>query len=146
MMTEERLEQLGMTAAANKVKQVREKKRKMMLAYEFYRCISPEKIQEFNDKLARERTPSTVGFGYTIKQLKMIPLRDYTETPPPEVLTALEEAINRRCFDYFEIAKIETVKVDPLLLGRIKGCGDRFYIAGWDDDVKIEDILKENEG
>jgi len=39
-----------------------------------------------------------------------------------------------------------TVVPDPILLGRITGCENRYFIAQWDDDVKIEDILKENEG
>ena len=51
-------------------------------------------------------------------------------------------------FDTFEVAKIESTRVyrDPIVFGRISGCDDRFYIAQYDDDVKIEDLLGPNEG
>ena len=32
------------------------------------------------------------------------------------------------------------------LFGVVTGCDDRFFIAQWDDDVKIEDILQGDEG
>jgi hypothetical protein len=31
--------------------------------------------------------------------------------------------------------------IDPIIFGKIDGCTDRFFIAQWDDDVKIEDIV-----
>lgn len=46
-------------------------------------------------------------------------------------------------FDRFEIAKIhwkEELK-GPILFGIIDICTDKFFIAQWDDDLRIEDIL-----
>ena len=57
----------------------------------------------------------------------------------------LEEAKKLDCFDEFEIAYIAEVK-DPILFGIVKGCSTKFYVAQWDDDVRIEDILAPNEG
>lgn len=59
-----------------------------------------------------------------------------------------EKAQKLKCFDTFEIAKIEAVeeRKDPIVFGCITGCPDKFFIAQWDDDVKIEDILTESEG
>jgi hypothetical protein len=58
------------------------------------------------------------------------------------VLEKMREAKKCNCFDSFEIAKIESIEVkkDPILFGRVNECGDRFFIAQWDDDVTIEAI------
>jgi hypothetical protein len=60
----------------------------------------------------------------------------------------LKKAKDMGCFDYFEVAKVETVEVrpDPIIFGGIEGCDDKFFITQWDDDVSIEEILNENEG
>lgn len=50
-----------------------------------------------------------------------------------------------KCFDSFSVAHIAEVK-DPILFGEIAECTDKFFIAQWDEDVKIEDILTEKEG
>lgn len=84
----------------------------------------------------------------TYDTLSFCSIGDYSQVPPQEVLDKVREAKNRRCFDSFEVAKVETVEVrpDPIIFGRIEGCSDRFFVAQWENDVKIEDILKENEG
>ena len=73
---------------------------------------------------------------------------EYPSAPPQAVLDKVEEAQKVGCFDAFEVCKVESVREykDPIVFGRITGCPDRFFIAQWDNDVKIEDILKENEG
>lgn len=61
---------------------------------------------------------------------------------------ALESAHADKCFDKFEVMTVEWHKEvpDPILFGVVNGCADRFFIAQWDTDVKIEDILKDHEG
>lgn len=143
----EKLEKLGLTTASSKIKELRELKQKMTIAYEHYRYVTPDKIDAFNEKLKKE-TLKEDERALRYKHLAFTPLDKYEAVPPTAVLDKIEEAIGKRCFDSFEIAKIEDkVEVkDPIVFGRIKGCPDRFYVGQWDDDVKIEDILKENEG
>ena len=142
---EERLQKLGLTAASKRVVELRERKRKLAIAYEHYRFVRQEKIDAFNKKLY-EKTINKIN--YTHQTLSFTALDNYDQTPPEPVLDQLETAIGRNCFDSFEVAHIVTVvKVpDPILFGRIKACPDRFFIAQWDNDVKIDDLLKANEG
>ena len=142
-----RLEKLGLTTAANKVNELREQKRKMTIAYEHYRYVKQEKIDEFNSKLRDKSMKETKSY-YQFDQLVHIPLAQYSEVPPTSVLDKVEEAINMKCFDSFEVSKIQSVQElkDPIVFGRINGCPDRFFVAQWDDDVKIDDILEEYEG
>jgi hypothetical protein len=67
---------------------------------------------------------------------------------PTEKEVELRKAKGLECFDRFEVAKVETIEVrpDPIIFGLINDCVDKFFITQWDDDVKIEDILKQNEG
>lgn len=135
------LEKLGFHAAANKVRGAAEYKRKLAIAYEHYRVVSDQKINEFNQKLYS--TSSTSRGDY--KVLSLTPIEAYGEVPPKSVLDSLEVAIGRQCFDSFQVAHIVQVK-DPLLFGLVKGCSDHFFIDQWDDDIKISDLLKDNEG
>lgn len=146
--TIEKLAKLGFKVAGEKVKRLSEKKRKLAIAYEHYRFVRQEKIDEFNKKLAKEtRHKGTSGYD-AWQELSFTPVEKYGEVPPAEVLEALEAAHDRNCFDSYEVAHIVTqVKLpDPILFGRINECTDRFFIAQWDDDVKIEDILSSKEG
>lgn len=135
----DRLEKLGFKAASTKVKELSVRQRKMAIAYEHYRFVCQEKIDAFNAKL--RKAGSNAGY----QTLSFTPVEQYPDVPPVHVLDSLDLAQSRRCFDAFEIAHIIDVK-DPILFGRINGCPDRFFIGQWDDDVKIEDILKPNEG
>lgn len=135
------LERLGFISAANKVRGAAEYKRKLAIAYEHYRAVSDQKIHEFNAKL-RESTLKRNG---DYKELSLSPIEAYSKVPPKSVLDSLEVAIGRKCFDSFQVAYIREVK-DPLLFGLVKGCTDHFFIDQWDDDVKISDLLKDNEG
>uniref|UniRef100_A0A6H2A3C8 Uncharacterized protein n=2 Tax=viral metagenome TaxID=1070528 RepID=A0A6H2A3C8_9ZZZZ len=143
----EQLEKVGLTAAAKGVKDLIELKRKMMIAYEHFRYVTQNKIDTFNEKLKKE-TLTEDKRSYSYKRLDFIKLSDYTEVPPQDVISKLEEALSFNCFDYFEVAKIkDIVEVkDPIVFGRINNCSDRFFIGQWDNDISIEDIIKENEG
>lgn len=64
----------------------------------------------------------------------------YEALPPAHALTALKTAKAKEIFDYFTIASVSHVK-DPLLLGRIHGSEDRFYLAQWGEDVALDDVI-----
>lgn len=137
--TVSRLELLGLTVAASVVKEKALLQRKLMLAYEHYRFVRQEHVDNFNADLRNKGTRSHY------QTLDFTPLERYAKVPPETVLTSLETAIGRRCFDAFEVAYIRDVK-DPILFGRVNGCSDRFFIDEWDNDVSISDLLKPNEG
>lgn len=137
----DRLAKLGFKAASAEVKELATRKRKMALAYELYRFVRPEKIQEFNAKLMKETRDKNGGY----KMLDFQSIEQYKNVPPADVLNALEAAQGHKCFDKYEVAFIRQVE-DPILFGLINGCGDLFYLAQWDNDVKIEDILGPREG
>mgnify|MGYP001585985604 FL=1 len=143
----ERLKKLGIKAASNKIEELKNLKFKMAIAYEHFRFVTPEKIKEFNEKLKGE-TLREDKKAYYYKHLIFIKLEEYQDVPPLNVLNDLEKAQQMNCFDYYEVAKIEDKieRKDPIIFGRINKCPDRFFITQWEDDVKIEDILKENEG
>lgn len=147
LVNESDLEELGFKAAADSLKQKRELARKLRIAFEFYRVVTPEHITAFNEKLYKS-SRADAKIGYTYQKLAFVPIGQYGEVPPAAALEALREAKKRNCFDRFEVAKIESVTVipDPILFGCIDGCDNKYFIAQWDDDVKIEDILKEDEG
>lgn len=141
------LRELGLDAAANDLLAKKELKRKLTIAYERFRFVTPGVIRRFQEEV-QKRTHKDHKSYYQYDQLVFIPIAQYSKVPPKEVLTAIREAKSLNCFDSFEIAKIEAVQVrkDPIVFGCIKGCDDKFYIAQWDNDVKIEDILRHNEG
>ena len=148
----DRLEQLGLTAVATELKQELSIRQKLTIAYEHFRYLTPEKVAAFDAKLLaetrQEEGVNQWGQIYSYKRTKLTPLKDYRKVPPDSVLDALESAQGRGCFDTFEVMTIESHKVvpDPILFGRVTGCADLFFISQWDEDVKIEDILKDHEG
>jgi hypothetical protein len=151
VVSESELEELGFKTAAAGVKTKREIARKMRIAFEHFRVVTPEHISRFNDEL-RKRTEvkGSVENGWIghYQTLAFTPVEKYSEVPPAEALAKLKEARELKCFDTYVVATIDSVTVvpDPVLFGQITGCQNYYYIAQWDDDVKIEDILKEDEG
>lgn|SRR3990167_8004891 len=67
-------------------------------------------------------------------------LADYKDIPPRKVLDVLKSVLSLQIFDYFTIAEVNEVK-DPLLLGRLTDCKDRYYLAQWGDDVTLDDLI-----
>ncbi len=159
----EELQECGFAAAAKEMELQKgiatpELREKLRLAFEFYRVVEPRHIDEFNMSL-RKKTRSRVReggqFRLTWQELEFTRIENYRHVPPPEVLVELRKAKGLKWFDYFEVATIgirteyRTIPTrikDPILFGRIKESENRYFIAQWDDDVKIEDILKEDEG
>jgi len=126
----ERLEKLGLKKLAKGFSKKKEIIDKMKIAYKTYPIVSAEKFDSYNKKLNKKR-----------QTLKSYRIEDYDDSiPSEEVLKKLDEAEVLKCFDYFEITRVEEQK-DPILFGRINGCPDKFFIAQWGDDVKVEDIL-----
>ena len=152
------LKELGLTNAAEKIETGRSLKKKLAVAYEYYKFVSPDIFDRFAKSL-REKTYKNEKTGkYTgiekWHELKFIALDKYPEVPPPDCLLELKKAKELGIFDGFEVAKTEEVSSnynrtpvpDPIIFGLINGCVDKFFITQWDDDVRIEDILKDNEG
>jgi len=145
----EQLKELGFTKAAGLVDKRVSLQRRLTIAYEHYRRISPENMKRFNQELRKKTEKKSNQYGETTyNQLHCIALGDYTEVPPQHVLDNLKIAKDRKIFDHYEIAKIKSVVEvpDPLLLGCLKDCEDKFFIDQWMNDVKIDDILREDEG
>lgn len=149
MNTLEQLDKLGFKSACKVIKDKVEQSKKMHIAYQNFDFITMENVQEFN-KYLREKTHQNNQQYVTYDQLQFITIENYTEAPPQEVLEKLEQAKELNCFDIFEIGKIQAVqeRKDPILFGKINGCGDYFCIAQWDNDVSMEIIreaIKEKE-
>lgn len=141
-----RLESLGFKTAAAEVATLVNKKRKLALAYEHYRFVRQDKIDKFNYELKRKTVKDKNDpYNMSYQMLAFVSIGDYKNVPPESVLASLETAQGRKCFDAYEIGYIKNVK-DPLLFGRVNECPDRFFIDQWDDDVSIDQLLKENEG
>lgn len=159
METLELLKELGMTKASDALGKKLDKQRKLFTAYQNFRFVNQEAIESFNKNL-REKTEIIYDKNTKEVRKKVDPkkwneivydklvfskLSEYKDVPPTDVLLKVKEAVDLKCFDTFEVAKIESVKevVDPIIFGSIEGCSDKFFIAQWDEDVKFEDILKE---
>lgn len=166
----------GFTAAATVLDTQAKLAARMAIAYEHYRYVTPAQWNRFNAKLKQatlrfarndheaweilHRTAKGNTFLYgspnlktvqTWKELTTRPVEEYPTLPPQDVLLAVSAAKQKGCFDSFEVAFIAERSSyqrlpDPIVFGRIDGCGDRFYIAQWDDDVKITDLLGDHEG
>jgi len=142
----ERLRKLGFHKAASDLSSLMVKKRKLAIAYEHYRYVKPEKVAQFNAELLKQTVKNSNSIAnMEYQRLEFVPIEHYHAVPPEDVLQKLEEAQGRKCFDSFEVAYIKNVK-DPLLFGRIDGTPNRFFVAQWDNDVSITDLLEDNEG
>lgn len=134
----EELKSMGFTKAAEKAMSAHN----MVIAYGMYTFISQETVDRFNEKLKRE-TLEEDSRARRYKMLKFIPIEKYGKVPPQHVLDNIARAKAVGIFDSFEVGKIDWVEEvkDPIVFGRINGCSDRFYIAQWDNDVSIEELL-----
>jgi hypothetical protein len=69
-----------------------------------------------------------------------IPLASYDRVPPVEVLDKIEEHHRRGLFDYMTIASVKGLP-DPIVSGRFIDDDRRFFIAQYDTDVSIDDLI-----
>src|SRR5260221_10129166 len=105
---EQELEALGFTQASKNLATKKALGRKLMVAYEHYRFVTPELINKFQDEL-RKKTYQDKKDRYsypTYDTLRFTDVSQYAEVPPAEALEALKLAKSRQCFDYFEVAKV----------------------------------------
>jgi hypothetical protein len=67
----------------------------------------------------------------------------YSNIPPAFVYKKLIIAKEQNIFDYFTVSTIEVdiPLKDPLLLGRINGDTNRYFIAQWDDDIQLDNLI-----
>lgn len=137
-ITKEKLKELGLDAASDKLLQAE----RLEKAYRDYMYVTPNKLDDFNAKL-REDTMIEDENARSYKTLAFIPLQNYTEIPPADVLDDLSKAKKAEIFDTFEVCKVEWHKEvkDPILFGRVNGCEDRFFISQWDDDIAFSDFF-----
>jgi len=150
------LRELGLETAANDLERKLEFKRKLLIAYENFRFVSPVVIERFQNALKAKTLKewsNKYGKCYSYDRLCFIDIKNYKDLPPQNVLESMRKAKALNCFDGFDVAKLETVtheatapKPDPIIFGKINGCADIFFIDQWDDDVKIDDILGKTEG
>lgn len=128
-----------------------------------YPVITPEKITAFLARLAndynkkyatgqqaRVDTPTClVALTEHLHEMRggigrfrwdEVVVADYTGIPPESVIGRLVEVAKKKIFDVFTVATVEHVK-DPLLLGRINGCDNAFFLAQWGDDIKLDDVI-----
>lgn len=147
IVNEQELRDLGFETAANQCLVKRELARKLRIAFEHFRVVEPEQIARFNQELAKKTNVATT-YGNTYQTLRFTKVESYPNVPPVDVLEKLREAKKLNCFDTYEVATIESVVQvpDPVLFGVIAGCQNKYFIAQWDNDVSIEDILRPEEG
>lgn len=146
--TESELRELGLHSAAEKIKRARETAAKLRIAFEHFRVVTPEIVSRFQEELWNQRYTDPITYGLFYKSLRFTALELYPEVPPADVLHKIRKAKDLNCFDRFEVLTVEAreVQPDPVVFGIIDGCDNRYYVAQWDDDVKIEQILREDEG
>ncbi len=137
---------------------------KLAIAYEHYRFVTQAQVADFNARLKQQtlvragRNHSWDGASRGESLISRYDVLDFSAwkdykpgagmAPPSDVKAAAAVATDRGIFDVLEVAKAtsEVEYHDPILFGRILGCGDRFFIAQWDSDVKIDDLIGPNEG
>jgi hypothetical protein len=145
---ESELRELGLNAAADKMKRARELAGKLRIAFEHFRVVTPEQFARFKEELWNQRESNQLTYGLSYKTPKLTALEAYPEVPPAKVLEEIRAAKELKCFDRFEVLTLQSVEVvpDPVIFGIIEGCDNKYFVAQWDDDVKIEQILREDEG
>lgn len=152
------LKELGMDAAAQKLDTAIDLKKKLLIAYEHFKFVSPKIFDRFQKVLKAKSLRIEVHNQYQQteywRELEFVALKDYKEIPPPDCLMDLKKAQEFKIFDRYDVAKVvershytDSTRVpDPIIFGCIDGCVDKFFITQWDDDVAIEDILGELDG
>lgn len=128
------LKELGFDLMHNKVQKIAEARTKENMAIlAGYTKISHAEFDHANQELKRNTRHEF--------QLSVVEVKKYTGIPPREVLLEMQKAIKADLFTTFEIISIEKVP-DPILVGRVEGSKDMFFIAEWGDDISLQEILE----
>ena len=91
---------------------------------------------EANTVDSRSTAPGTIGKFRWVE----VPLSQYAGIPPEPVLARLAEEKVKGIFQEYHVASVENIH-DPLLLGIVKGCADRWYLSQWGNDVSLDDVI-----
>ncbi len=143
----ELLKETGFEGAVKRTNELRERARKLHIAYQNFKFVPQEAVDKFQEKLKAATLKLTGRPGWDLHHhystLMFTSIKEYEHVPPQAALLALRGAQQKGCFDTFEVAHVaSTVEYkDPIIFGRVTGCGDRFFIAQWGDDVSIDDLL-----
>jgi hypothetical protein len=150
--TVEQARAAGFTQAADLALANRDRVRRMALAYEHYRYVTQQQIDQFNSRLYALTSGVNGGvtsiFGESYDVLTLVDAAAYHGIPPADVLVKVQEAKQRGIFDTFVVAEVITRRIvqDPIIFGRVAGCDDLFFVAQWGEDVKLTDLISANEG
>lgn len=160
MINIDELRELGFERAANEIKEQMPVLRKVVLAKEHFRFVTPENLKRAREEMkAATKKVTRVDFGsYTSEtycDLAFTAVQDYKGVPPTSVLESLRKARKVGCFDSFSVCTLERITekrdflkpvADPILFGQINGSGLLFFIDQWGDDIRIESIIRPDEG
>jgi hypothetical protein len=138
-----RLLEAGADAQASVLQRELDMRRKLLQIKEWdYPILRKSTISGFNQEMTMTRDGVRVHVD---------PLESYVGNPdngsekdrliPDDVLDSLEVAKERHLFDTMHVLWAERVP-DPLLLGRVDGCEDYFFIAEWGDDITFDQLTK----
>jgi hypothetical protein len=137
----------GFSKAAENVEYDYALAKKLLVAYADYQVVTSEQMEKFQARLKKETLQKLDKYTEVYKKLKLEPIQTYATMPPMEVLDLVSKAKATGLFGSFEVGYItdhvERRDPDPIVFGKIEGCGDYFFIAQWGDDVKVTDILAE---
>jgi len=78
--------------------------------------------------------PEFQEYSYKITNIK-----DYKQPIPLNILKSYQQAKQRNLFDNIIVVGL---KKDPLLIGLMDFSNDWYFIDQWDNDLRIEDIMK----
>jgi len=101
----------------------------------FQQTIDGRQFYAFTQDMLSPKADGVSGFMWA-----EVPVKDYQAIPPEHALKALKAAREKEIFDDFTIASVTKMK-DPLLLGRLNGTEDRFFLAQWGDDISLDDVI-----
>ena len=139
-----KLKSLGFKKLSSKMEEVARRATKInMIALSGYLKIPAEKI-----KAAKEMIE---GRSNMTRQLRLLETtiekyvgQNHDENnftlPPGDVLEKLAVAKKSELFDEFTILHVKAIP-DPILLGKIKGEKDRFFIAEWGNDITLTELM-----
>ena len=71
------------------------------------------------------------------------PIENYNRIPPKFCLDKVIKAKELEIFDSFAVCEIQKDRpyADPIVVGLIKNNDSRFFIAQWDNDITLDDLI-----
>lgn len=122
---------------------VAENKLKTTGMYHFYRSISQHRPEDMQVSVwARGQKWCSPEIHYAI-EWRETDIGEYLRVPPQEVFDRLIKAKDSKIFDYYRVCTVSEVfqVKDPILVGRINGDSNRYFIAQWDNDLLLDNLI-----